>query len=117
MKIQVFPSIIAVAASALIAFGLYSWCRCEDMRLLIAIFGGISLMLTGGATFAASLQESRATVNAKVASGVFALLLIVSNAIFCAVTTFSVAFYVLINGLLLLLWLIILYAVMKTDIK
>ncbi len=114
MKIQVFPCIIAVVASILIAFGLYSWCRCEDMRLLVTILGGISLLLTGGATLAISMPQKRTTINVKVASGLFTLLLVISNVVFCAVTTFSIILYVFINGLLLLVWLMSLYAITKT---
>lgn len=113
MKLSFIPSIIAFAASALIAFGLYSWCHCENMQLLITIFGGISLLLTVGATFALSTQNSRSTVNIKVASGIFALLLLISNAIFCVLTAFSMASYVIINGVLLLAWFIIMYAIAK----
>ena len=117
MKLNLFPSIIAIIASALVAFGLYSWCRFEDMRLLVTIFGGVSLLLTGGTMLALSAEKPRATVNLRVASGVFAFLLLVSNAIFCAVTTFSMALYVLINGFLLLAWIIVLYALIKAYQK
>lgn len=113
MKLKIFPCIIAVLASALIAFGLYSWCRCEEMRWLVTIFGGISLLLTIGATMSVTMPEVRATVNLRIASGIFAVLLAISNAIFCAVESFYIALYVIVNGLLLLVWLITLYAITR----
>lgn len=113
MKLKLFPSIIAVLASALLAFGLYSWCRCEEMRLLVTIFGGISLMLTIGAAMSVTMPQVRETINLRVGSGIFALLLAISNAIFCSVTTFSVTLYVVVNSLLLLVWLIVLYGIIR----
>ena len=113
MKLSFVPSIIAIAASALIAFGFYSWCRCEDMRLIVSICGGISLLLTGGAMLAVSIQQTRGTVNMRLTSGLFAFLLFVSNVIFCCITTFSMALYIIVNGLLLLTWSIAIYALAR----
>lgn len=113
MKIHPFPSIIAIAASALIALGIYNWCQCEEMRLLTTICSGISLLLTGGTMLAFSAEQPRATVNIRVTSGVFAFLLLISNAIFCSIESFSATMYVIINGFLLLAWMIALYALIR----
>lgn len=113
MKLNIVPSIIAFAISALIAYGLYSWCRDADMQMLLSIFGGISLLLTLGGMLAISFEDSRTTVNVRVLSGVFAFLVILSNAIFCCISSFSTPLYVIINGLLLLTWFISAYGVAR----
>ena len=111
MKIKLVPGVLVFAASALIALGFYSWCRQESLNLLVAIFGGISLCLSFGSTFAVSMEQSRTTVNIRVLSGVFALLLLISNIVFCCVPTFSPILYVIVNGLILLTWLSLCYAI------
>lgn len=114
MKVKIVPCILAVAATALITFGLYSFCRCEELRLLLVIFGGISLLVTMGATFALSLPDTRTTINARVLSGVFVLMMLISNVVFCMLSSFSVPVYVIINGLLLLVWLAACYGIART---
>ena len=115
MKLNIVPSIIALAISALIAYGLYSWCRNADMQILLSIFGGVSMLLTFGSMLAISFKDSRTTVNVRVLSGVFAFLVILSNAIFCCISSFSTPLYVIINGLLLLTWFISAYGVARAN--
>lgn len=115
MKLNIVPSIIAFAISALIAYGLYSWCRNADMQILLSIFGGVSMLLTFGSMLAISFEDSRTTVNVRVLSGVFAFLVILSNAIFCCISSFSTPLYVIINGLLMLIWFLSAYGVTRAN--
>ena len=115
MKLNIVPSIVALAISALIAYGLYSWCRDVDMQMLLSIFGGISLLLTLGGMLAISFEDSRTTVNFRVLSGVFALLIVLSNAIFCCISSFSTPLYVIINGMLMLIWFLSAYGVTRAN--
>lgn len=112
-KVHVIPALIALVISALVAFGFYSFCRCADMQWWVSIGGGVSLFLTLGTALAVSFATSRTSMNAKVVSGIGALLLLISNGVFCSLTSFALAWYIIINGLLLLLWVILLYAIAK----
>lgn len=111
MKINIVLATIAVAISALIAYALYSWCGMDEAQLLIAIFGGATLCCTITTTLGISFERSRTTVNIKVVSGVFAMLFLISNIIFCCVTSFTYPLYVILNGLLLLMWILIIYSI------
>lgn len=113
MKVHSIPALIALAISALVAFGFYSFCRCADMQWWVAIGGGVGLFLTLGTALAVSFTTSRTSTNAKVVSGIGAVLLLISNGVFCCLTSFSLAWYIILNGLLLLLWVILLYAIVK----
>ncbi len=113
MKVRIIPAVIALAISALVAFGYYSFCRCADMQWWVAIVGGVSLFLTFGTALAVSFATSRTTTNAKVVSGVGAFVLLLLNVVFCCFTCFSLAWYIILNGLLLLLWVILLYAIVR----
>lgn len=45
MKINLIPTIIALAISALIGYALYALCKTEGQEVFMAILGGISLFL------------------------------------------------------------------------
>lgn len=113
MKLKLIPCIIALAASGLVAFGLYSWCRAEEMNILIAIVGGISMVLTFGTTIGMSFDYGRANINVKVVSGIATGMVLISNIVFCCLNAFSYAAYIITNGILLLAWLMIVYGIAK----
>lgn len=113
MKLNVVPSIIAVAISALVAYGFYSFCKYAEMNLVVAIVGGLCMLLTLGILLGVSVEQSRTTVNIKVASGVFAGLLLTTNIIFCCVNNFALPLYIIVNGIILLTWLIIICAISR----
>jgi len=113
MKLNIIPSIIALAASALFAYGIYSWCHYTDLNLLVSIMGGICIALTAGACLGVSLPNSRTSLNVKVLSGVFAAVFIIINVIFCCIESFAAPAYIIINGILLLIWLLGAYFISK----
>ena len=78
MKINFVLATIALAISGLIAFAFYSWCAMTESNLIVSIFGGFSLCCTFIGTLSITFPESRTTINSKVASGVFALLFLIT---------------------------------------
>lgn len=116
MKINFIPSIIAIVLSALIAFGMYSWCRCKDMNLLIAIVSGMCMCLTSGLALGISWSDARKSTNIKIVSSVFASLEIAINVIFCSLITFSVPAYIITIGISLLIWMLIIYGIAKANV-
>ena len=88
-----------------------------DANLLVSIFGGATLCCTLITSLGISFERSRTSVNMKVVSGVFALLFLVSNIIFCCVTSFTCPLYIILNGLLLLMWILIMYSIHKAMSK
>lgn len=113
MKVKIIPCIAAIVLSALVAFGFYTWCRCENMNLLIAIAGGAVLLLTSCTTLGISLPDNKTNINVKVLSGIFTCLFLVINIIFCCFSSFSIPLYAIINGILLVVWLLITYGIAK----
>jgi hypothetical protein len=113
MKINFVQTIIAVAVSLLIAYGLYNFHSSENKILLCAgsfVFFAITLILTTGTNF----ELSRTTTNIKVVSGIFFAMALIGNLIF-TFTNFSVPSYVIINGILLLVFILIVYSIYKAK--
>lgn len=111
MKLNVIPCIIAMAVCAFIVFGMYTWCRMEEMRLLVTIVSSISLLLTLGTTLAVDFPSSRTSINIKVTSGIFTGVILTTNIVFCCLSSFSQTLYIILNGFLLLGWLLIVYGI------
>jgi hypothetical protein len=113
MKVNAITTIISVAISAIVAYCLYSWCKSEN-EFLLCVGGFLSLGLTMMFTIGVSFEQSRTTTNIRFLSGTFFVLLLISNMIF-AFVQFSSPTYVLVNGLLLLIWLLVVYGIKKAN--
>ena len=103
MKCNVFLTIIAILLAALIGYGFYAANKTETYVLLLTVGSmGISTIgRTGGA-------------NIKVLSGIFFILFIISNLVF-AFTTIKIAPYIIVNGMLGLIYATIVYKIIKTG--
>ncbi|MGM9818083.1 MAG: hypothetical protein ACI30B_03770 [Paludibacteraceae bacterium] len=113
MKFNIIPALIAVALSALVAFGMYNWCRYQDMNLLVAIVGGISMALTCGLSLGISFVDKRKGINTKVMSSIFAFLALIINVIFCCLSAFSAPAYIITISILILIWLLVIYSIVR----
>lgn len=113
MKINFVQTIIAIAASLLIAYGLYSFHDSENKILLSVgsfVFLATALVMAIGASF----ELPRTTTNIRVVSGIFFVIALISNLIFTFIN-FSVPSYVIINGILLLVFILIAYSINKAK--
>lgn len=105
MKINFVQTIVAIAVSLLIAYGLYSFHNSENKILLSA--GSFVFLATTLAMFiGASFELQRTTTNIRVVSGIFFAIAMIGNLIFTFVN-FSVPSYVIINGILILVFILI----------
>ena len=113
MKINFVQTIIAIALSLLISYGLYSFHNSENKMLLSAgsfLFLAATLVMTIGTSF----EFPRTTTNVKVVSGIFFAVALISNLIF-TIIKFSVPSYVIINGILLLVFILIAYSINRAK--
>ena len=113
MKINFVQTIIAIALSLLISYGLYSFHNSENKMLLSAgsfVFLAETLVMTIGTSF----EFPRTTTNVKVVSGIFFAVALISNLIFTFIK-FSVPSYVIINGILLLVFILIAYSINRAK--
>jgi len=113
MKINFVQTIIAIAVSLLIAYGLYSFHDSENKILLSSgsfVFLSTTLVMSIGASF----ELPRTTTNVRVVSGIFFVITLISNLIFTFIN-FSVPSYIIINGILLLVFILIAYSINKAK--
>ena len=111
MKLNFIPTIIAIAISGLISYGFYSFHNSNN-KLLLSIgsftFLALTLIFTIGATF----DLSRTKINIRTVSALFFGTSLVSNLVF-SFFEFTKPIYVIVNGILLLAYLLVIYSIQK----
>ena len=112
MKVKVVPTIIALGISVLLAYALYEICHTEGKEIMLAIGGGICLFLTLATSLGVRFEQSRTSANTAVIGVVFFVAMAISNALF-AYLHFETHTYIIVNGILMLLFLLIVYLVAK----
>ena len=110
MKINIVMLAITFGIAALAAFGFYSG-NSGDHRILFTIGSGLSFFIALGGVFALSSPHG-GIAKIKVTSILFFIALLVEHLIF-SFTVIRLAPYVIITGILLLLYVLICYAVIK----
>jgi len=111
MKINVVMLIISFAIAALVAFGFFTGNSSETYCALITIGAGLSFFVTLGGILAVSSPHG-ATVNLKVVSVLFFIALLIEHLVF-SFASVLLAPYVIITGILLLLYVMISYAIIR----
>lgn len=112
MKINPFMTIISLLLAALVAYALYVYCKSEELRWMITILGGICIFLTWAGTLAVSLPDRGRNVNFKVLGSLVAVAM-TGLQIFFAFSAVTMPTYILITGVVTLIWLAIAYAIAK----
>jgi hypothetical protein len=103
---------IAFGIAALIAFGLNSAYRGEGSDVwLLTIGAGLTLFITLGGMLALSSPHG-GSANIKIVSGIFLVLLLLEHIIF-TFAGISLTPYILITGILMLLYVLIVYSIIR----
>ncbi len=114
MKVNFVKTIIAIALSLLITYGFYSFHDSENKILLSSgsfVFLTVTLIFAIGSSF----EFPRTTTNVRVVSGIFFAIALISNLVFTFLY-FSVPSYIIINGILLLVFILITYSINKAKL-
>jgi hypothetical protein len=115
MKFHLVPTIIALAISSLISFGFYSFHGGENKFLLslgCLVFLSTTLTMALGTRF----ESPRTTTNIRVVSGIFFFISFVNHLIYIFLSNFSSTNYIVINGILFLIFVLIIFSLNKNDV-
>jgi hypothetical protein len=114
MRINIITLIIAFAIAALAGYGFYvANGAIADIPLANALGGGIVLFVTlAGAVAVGTKDGSGSTMNIRLLSSIFFVVMLVEQLIFCFVP-FSMPPYIIITGILLLVYILIAYGIGK----
>ena len=113
MKIDLVKSIIALVISALISYGFYELCEDETQRIVLLCSTFIFLSITSFFTIGCSLRTNGA-IMLTTFSGIFFLIGIIIHA-FQALFTFNRTAFLIIDGLLLLVYILTAQSIYKSK--
>ena len=114
MKINTFTAILSVALAGIIAFFL-SFYVSGDNKLLVGTGSFLSLALTLIGTISLSFEYDRITTLTRTTSGVFFILLLISQIVFTAVNGFMLPTYILVTGSATIFYIVIVYGISKSK--
>lgn len=115
MKIKIIPLTLSVLIATLSGYAFFTYAIGGDNTLL-GVGSATTLALTLLGMFGFSLETKRKAINIHVVSGVFNTLFLIISIVFAFLHDFSRPTYLLVNGILLLIWLLITYGIAtKTD--
>lgn len=113
MKINFVQTLIAIAVSALIAYGLYHFNNGEN-QILLSIGSFVFLSVTLALSIGVNFEQPRTTTNIRIVSGIFFAVALISNLIF-NLLNFSGPSYVITNGILILIYVLIAYSINRAK--
>ena len=111
MKVNAFLAFISASLAGLITFGIFVANAGDAYRVLVTVGAGLSLFVTLGGMTALS-SPNGGTANLRVVSGLFFAVLLITHIVFSFVTV-RLPPYVIITGILLLLYMLICYAIIR----
>jgi hypothetical protein len=111
MRVNVVLLIIAFGIAALAAFGFYAGNGDETYRWVITIGSGVGLFVTLEGIFVLSAANG-GSANIKVVSVLFFIAMLIENLVF-SFTAVRLAPYVIVTGILLLLYALIVYGIYR----
>ena len=113
MKINTFTTILALFLAAIISYFLSTY-QVAINKLVLGIGCFIGLFLSSALIFSVSFEYDRTTTLTRTSSTVF-FILYLSSQIFFAITNFILPTYILINGSLVILFILIIYGIAKSK--
>jgi len=111
MKLNGFLILISAAIAGLIAFGIFIANAGDTYRVLVTIGAALSMFATLGGMMAVSSPHG-GTMNLRVVSGLFFAILLITHIVFSFVSI-RLPPYVIITGILLLVYMLICYSIMR----
>lgn len=113
MRFDPFRSAIALFISALIAYGLASSYG-GDQRMLLTAGSFVSLASALVLGIGARFDRERIGLNIRLVAGLFFIMAVISNLIFASIE-FAVSAYVIINGIMLLVFALAVHTLNKVG--
>lgn len=114
MKINVVLSLIILVLSSLLGYWVYSVADTDIHATLAGVLSAICLALPLTLGFGVSYNTSASLVNIRMLSCVLFLIMLILH-FYYAATGISMPYYVLVNGILICIYVAIVYAIVKSK--
>lgn len=115
MKINIIPTVITLAAAALLAYLFYTLSSAEEQMLkALVVSGFVSVAICLECGIGISPKDAHHKMNTSAVSILFLLLFVIEHCCF-AIWGTSMAWLIITTGLMLVIYLLIYYGISKTK--
>lgn len=115
MKLKAFPLALSLALAGLLGYFIYYITKSADCDLLWGIGATICFAITVTPTLGVQYESARRGLNLKILSGIFLITFVISHICFARLGS-DVAYYIIVNGCLLIVYLALFYKMKKLRI-
>lgn len=114
MKVDILRLVLIAVISALVGWGCYEIASSEPRCIVSAIAAGVFTLVAGGAAVAISYDDGRTGLSIRVLSGIVCVIGLVMNVAF-AFFEYNIPVFVICNGVVLVVYLLILQGLYRAK--
>lgn len=116
MKLKAFPLALSIALAGLLGYFIYYITKSADCDLLWGVGATICLAITVAPTLGIQYESARQGLNLKILSGIFFIIFVISHICFARLEA-DVAYYIIVNGCLMIAYLALFYKISSLQMS
>ncbi|WP_311566610.1 hypothetical protein [Porphyromonas uenonis] len=116
MKLKAFPLALSLTLAGLLGYFIYYITKSADYDLLWGIGATICFAITAIPILGTQYESARQGLNLKVLSGVFLIAFVISHICFARLGA-DVAYYIIVNGCLMVAYLALFYKISSLQMS
>lgn len=116
MKLKAFPLALSLALAGLLGYFIYYITKSADCDLLWGVGATICFAITAIPILGTQYESARQGLNLKVLSGIFFIIFVISHICFARLGA-DVAYYIIVNGCLMIAYLTLFYKISSLQMS
>lgn len=116
MKLKAFPLALSLALAGLLGYFIYYITKSADCDLLWGVGATICLAITVTPILGIQYESARQGLNLKILSGIFFIIFVISHICFARLGA-DVAYYIIVNGCLMIAYLTLFYKISSLQMS
>ena len=116
MKLKAFPLALSIALAGLLGYFIYYITKSADYDLLWGVGATICFAITAIPILGIQYESARQGLNLKILSGIFFIIFVISHICFARLGA-DVAYYIIVNGCLMIAYLALFYKISSLQMS
>lgn len=116
MRLKAFPLALSLALAGLLGYFIYYITKSADYDLLWGVGATICFAITAIPILGTQYESARQGLNLKILSGIFFIIFVISHICFARLGA-DVAYYIIVNGCLMIAYLALFYKISSLQMS
>lgn len=116
MRLKAFPLALSLALAGLLGYFIYYITKSADYDLLWGVGATICFAITVAPILGIQYNSARQGLNLKILSGIFFIIFVISHICFARLGA-DVAYYIIVNGCLMIAYLALFYKISSLQMS